>query len=114
MIGSRVAFALRPLMKPTTQTRKLLALVLSLLLVVFMTAEVAHNHASGAVDLSAAAHCQLCAVAHVGSISQPSWLTAHVQHLIGQVALAEPSLTSRLAIPTAFIRPPPAVVPAHA
>ena len=92
-----------------SQTRKLLTLLLGLLLVVFMTAEVAHSHPTGTVDLSSAAHCQLCAIAHVGTVAQPAWLTAHIQHLIGCVTLAEPSLQSRLIIPTAFIRPPPPV-----
>ena len=91
------------------QPRSLIAILLMLLLVVFMTAEVAHSHPTGTVDLSSAAHCQLCAIAHVGTVAQPAWLTAHVQQLIGRVTLAEPSLQSRLTVPTAFIRPPPPV-----
>lgn len=92
-----------------TPVRKLFTLLLVVLLAVFMTAEVAHSHPTGTVDLSSASHCQLCAIAHIGTVAQPAWLTAHIQHLIGVITLAEPSLQSRLTIPTAFIRPPPPV-----
>ena len=40
-------------------------------------------------------------------ISQPSWLTGYVLHLIGEVTIGETSRGSRAVVQTVFIRPPP-------
>ena len=83
--------------------------LLALMLVVFMTIEVAHTHAEGAGDVNTAAHCQICATAHVAAASQPAWLTGFVLHLIGSITIGEPTRGSRTVVRTAFIRPPPPV-----
>ncbi len=88
--------------------RTLLIGVLGTLLLVFMTAEIAHSHPQ-VVDSSTAIHCQLCATAHLATASQPAWLTSFVLHLIGTVDIGEPTRGSRIVIRTALIRPPPFV-----
>jgi hypothetical protein len=85
---------------------KLLAALLCVFLAFLMTAEAAHIHADGSPD---AIHCSFCAAPHVAVSSAPSWLTGYVLRLIGAVTIGEPSRGSRMVVPTAFIRPPPAV-----
>lgn len=95
-------------MRRPNQFGKFLVLTLSVFLVFFMTAEIAHTHSGDAASLAAMSHCQLCMTAHVASADQPAWLTAYVLHLIGQVSIGEPSLESHQVIFSSFIRPPPA------
>ena len=94
-------------MRQRIQLARLLIGLLALMLAVFMTVEVAHNHPAG--DGSAATHCQICATAHVTAASQPAWLTGFVLHIIGSVSTGEPTRGSRIVVRTAFIRPPPPV-----
>ena len=94
-------------MRQPNQFGKVLIVLLGALLAVFMTFEVAHSHPAG--DVTASAHCQVCATAHAAVASQPAWLTSFVLHIIGKVVLGEPSRGSRAVVHTAFIRPPPVV-----
>ena len=84
---------------------KLLVLVVCLALAIFMTVEVTHFHDSG-ID---AAHCQLCASAHIAVDSQPAWLTTYVLRLIELVPVTDVSPRAGPAILTAYSRPPPVV-----
>lgn len=84
---------------------RMLVTLLCVFLVFFMTAELAHSHGSS-LD-NAPVHCQLCATAHIAVVSQPSWLTGYVLHLIGEVTIGETSRGSQTVLQTAFIRPPP-------
>lgn len=84
---------------------RVIVTLLCVFLAFLMTAEVAHIHPDGSPD---AIHCQLCATAHVAVTSPPSWLTGYILHRIGAVTIGEPSRGSRIVVPTAFIRPPPA------
>ncbi len=95
-------------MRHETGFSRLLIVFLGLLLVVFMTVEIAHSHTDDAGAVSSATHCQICAVAHVASASQPAWLTGFVLLLLGTIAIGEPSPGSRPVLRAVFIRPPPA------
>lgn len=101
-------------MRQPTQLGKVLIGLLSLLLAVFMTFEVAHSHTAVAGDINASTHCQICATAHVAIAGQPAWLTGYILHLIGTVTIGEPTRGSRIVVRTAFIRPPPPVEPSLA
>ncbi len=94
-------------MQRPNQLGKVLIAFLGLFLAFFMTVEAAHSHSNGLGDATASVHCQLCATAHVSVISQPSWLTGFILHLIGTVSIGEPAQGSRTVVFTAFIRPPP-------
>ena len=93
-------------MTASSKSGKFLVALLCVFLAFLMTAEAAHIHPDSAPD---AIHCPFCAAPHLAVSSAPSWLTGYVLRLIGAVTLGEPSRGSRIVVPTAFIRPPPAV-----
>ena len=105
---------MRPTMRHKDQLGRVLIVLLGLLLAVFMTVEIAHSHSTEAGAITGAAHCQICATAHVASASEPAWLTGFVLLLLGTVILGEPSPGLRPVLHALFIRPPPAPDSPHA
>jgi hypothetical protein len=95
-------------MKLPTQFGKVLAGLLCVVLACFMTVEVAHNHPANDID---GAHCPICATAHIAIDSPPSVFTAQVLYVLAAVSVGEPLPGSRAVVFTAFIRPPPALLP---
>ena len=79
---------------------------MSLVLVSFMTVEVAHTHPLN--DLSGD-HCQICAMAHMAVENHPVIFTERILHVIAAVSAGEPLPGSRAVVFTTFIRPPPAL-----
>lgn len=77
---------------------------MTLVLVSFMTVEVAHNHPAN--DPSGA-HCQICAMAHIAVENHPVIFTERILHVIAAVSAGEPLPGSRAVVFTGFIRPPP-------
>lgn len=91
-------------MKPNTRHWKALACLLSLVLVCFMTVEVAHGHPAN--DPSGQ-HCQICAMAHMAVENHPTVFTERVERVIAAVIVAQARPGSRAVVFTRFIRPPP-------
>jgi hypothetical protein len=89
---------------PGRKAGRALAGLLCLVLAVFFTVEVAHNHAQIAVS----AHCQLCAVAHQAIKVSPTTLASIVFLLFALLVPAQALAGHRPVLVTAFIRPPPA------
>lgn len=75
-----------------------------LVLVSFMTVEVAHTHPIN--DLSGS-HCQICAMAHIAVENHPVIFTERILHVIAAVSAGDPLPGSRTVVFTTFIRPPP-------
>uniref|UniRef100_A0A7V4XS58 Lipoprotein n=1 Tax=Acidobacterium capsulatum TaxID=33075 RepID=A0A7V4XS58_9BACT len=92
-------------MKISLRSLKVFACLMTLVLVSFMTVEVAHNHPAN--DLSGA-RCQICAMAHIAVENHPSIFTERILHVIAAVSAGEPLPGSRMVVFTGFIRPPPA------
>jgi hypothetical protein len=93
-------------MKPNTRNWKALACLLSLVLVCFMTVEVAHGHPAN--DPSGQ-HCQICAMAHMAVENHPTIFIQRVERTIAAVIVAQARPGSRAVVFTRFIRPPPAL-----
>jgi hypothetical protein len=93
-------------MKPVARHWKALACLLSLVLVCFMTVEVAHGHPAN--DPSGQ-HCQICAMAHMAVENHPTVFTQRIEHVVAAIIPAEARAGSRYIVFTRFIRPPPAV-----
>lgn len=93
-------------MKPVSKSWKALASLLALVLVCFMTVEVAHGHPAN--DPSGQ-HCQICAMAHMAIENHPIVFTQRIEHVVAAVIPAEARAGSRYIVFTRFIRPPPAV-----
>ncbi len=84
---------------------KVLAVALCCVLMLFMTAEIAHGHSA---SVSAAAHCPLCIAAHV-PLHTAIVLTAGIMLAdFGCVADSEVALEFSLRRKIYRIRPPPA------
>lgn len=91
-------------MQPFSKVARFFIVALCCVLLLFLTVEIAHGHADGAPD---AAHCPLCAAAHVAIGVSPAWLTAAIFLLLGILCMGDSSPGSRAVLVTAFIRPPP-------
>jgi hypothetical protein len=90
--------------------RNLAAKLVVLALVIFATTQVVHTHALSSANgpNPIESHCSLCIAAHsVAAPAQVNTITTVFASVIFQAA-AEPQLHSRLAVLSAFIRPPPA------
>lgn len=93
-------------MMPRARLWKALASLMCLVLLCFMTVEVAHGHPAN--DPSGQ-HCQICAMAHVAVENHPTIFTQRVERVLAAVIPAEARPGSRTVVFTRFIRPPPAV-----
>jgi hypothetical protein len=92
--------------KPTDLTRLLIGL-LGVMLVIFMTVEVAHSHSTRIGSPDTSTHCSLCNTAHIALAGQLTWVTNYVLRVVDTVTLGETLPGSRPVIRLAFIRPPP-------
>jgi len=93
-------------MKLRARHWKALASLMCVVLVCFMTVEVAHDHPAN--DPSGQ-HCQICAMAHMAVENHPTVFTQRIERVEATVVLAEARPGSRSVVFTRFIRPPPAV-----
>lgn len=98
-------------MKPVARHWKALAYLLSLVLVCFMTVEVAHGHPASDPT---GQHCQICSIAHMAIENHPTIFTQRIEHVVAAILPAEPRPGSRTVVFTRFIRPPPTVSPLFA
>lgn len=78
---------------------------MSMVLLVFMTFEVAHIHPKSDFN---GEHCQICAMAHIAVENHPFIFSARILHVIGAVVSGDPLPGSRSVISDYYIRPPPA------
>jgi len=92
--------------------RTLVALVCVLLILFVGAAQALHVHASGE---AANPGCSLCAVAHVSPLPTPVLATPVVAEVVLPVAQPDPvSAPNRFFSFSLYVRPPPAVLTAHA
>lgn len=93
-------------MKLNTRHWKALASLMCLVLVCFMTVEVAHGHPA---NDPTGQHCQICAMAHVAVENHPTVFVERVQYIVETVVPADTLAGSRSVVFTRFIRPPPSI-----
>lgn len=93
-------------MKPVPRHWKALACLLILVIVCFMTVEVAHGHPA---NDPTGQYCPICAMAHIAVSSHPTISVPRIEHAVATVILAESRAGSRAVVFTRFIRPPPSV-----
>jgi hypothetical protein len=102
-------------MKPNSQFErgrflKWSALFLVLVVAVFGFVQAVHVHDGLATDdnpTSASTHCLICVASHSAPVVTTVSFAPALAHTATVTSVADPQLSSRLSIPSAFIRPPP-------